>query len=380
MFQIRQWGKMFLQNVLLPIIYNIYRRKPVQKGLVLFADGHHSGMPFSMHKMYEVMRKREKEGLCQIGLFVVDFDQLSWMETAGFLLRFMRQYAVAEYVFLCDYFLPVSSCRKRPETTVVQLWHSCGLLKKIAYDAKDDIPEGYHGDLFGNYTCLTMSAKICIPVHAQALRIPQERIYATGISRTDVYFDREWNRKRRQQFYRQNPDAYGKKIAVWAPTFRGNAGAPQMEGLAALKRVVEQLGEEWFFIIKAHPLIDAHGQVSTSSIPTEELFPVAHVLITDYSSVLFDYLLYRKPVVLFAPDLEQYESTRGFYIDYRSMPFPLAETEEELAEALVTCDDWMLSHADEMEVFGKTYVGACDGHSTDRILQLIGLSEERGAE
>ncbi len=377
MFQIRQWGKMFLQNVLLPIIYNLYRRKPVEKGLVLFADGHHEEMPFSMRRMYETVQEKEQDGLCRIELFVTDFDELSWFRMAGFLWRFMHQYALAEYVFICDYFLPISSCRKRPETKVVQLWHSCGLMKKIAYDAKDDIPAGYHGNMFGNYTYLTMSAKACISVHERALRISADHIFATGISRTDYYFDKHWNRKNRLRFYRQHPEASGKKIAVWAPTFRGNAGEPRMEGLAAIQRVREQLEDEWFLVIKAHPLIDAHEQISTCSIPTEDLFTVADVLITDYSSVLFDYLLYRKPVVLFAPDLDQYESTRGFYIDYRSLPFPLAETEDELTEALATSSDWMTTHEEEIEAFGKKYVGACDGHSTERILKLIGMSRER---
>ncbi len=365
---------MFLQNALLPLIYNIYRGKPVEKGLILFADGHHEELPFSMCRMYETVKKREEQGLCRIEKHVTDFNSISVLETAKFLFQFMRRYAVAEYVFICDYFLPVSSCKKRSETKVVQLWHSCGLMKKIAYDAKDDIPEGYHGDLFGNYTYLTMSAKACIPVHERALHIPADRIFATGISRTDVYFDKEWNRKCRDHFYSLHPEAAGKRIALWAPTFRGNASVPWLEGYAAICRVAKALEKEWFFVIKAHPHVDAQEKVSNSPIPTEELLPVADVMITDYSSVMFDYLLYRKPIVLFAPDLDEYEGSRGFYIDYRQIPFPVSETEEELQKAIGMCDGWMEMHMDEIETFGRTYVGACDGHSTERIMKLIGMT------
>ncbi len=373
MFRVRQWMKMILHNILLPLFYNMYRRRPVQKGLVIFADGHHTDMPFSMRRMYETVQDMEQEGRCRTEVYVTDFDEMSIAATAKYLLHFMHRYAVADYVFICDYYLPVSACKKRPETTVVQLWHSCGLMKKIAYDAPDDIPDGYRGDLFGNYTYMTLSAKECIPVLAHAMQLSEDQIFATGVSRTDYYFDRNWNRQHWLRFFRIHPGASGKKIAVWAPTFRGNAAVPWLDGLAAIRRVARILKDEWYFVIKAHPHIDAHEQVSNSPIPTEELFAVADVLITDYSSVLFDYLLYRKPVVLFAPDLEQYERTRGLYIDYRSMPFPLAETEEELTEAIQNSADWMRSHLDEIEEFGRTYMEACDGHSTQRILNLIGM-------
>ena len=426
MFQIKQFLKMFLQNALLPLIYAWYARRPVRKGSVLFADGHHEEIPFSMRRMYEALAD---SGL-QVQVCVRDFGRMSWGALFRYLIWFMKQYATSEYVFVCDYYLP-ASCRKRKETTLVQLWHSCGLMKKIAYDAGDDIPKHYRGDMFGNYTYLTLSAPVCVPVHAKALRMPQERIRATGISRTDYYFDREWNRRCREQFYRRYPQAKGKKIALWAPTFRGNAAMPRLEGLEAVQAAAAELSDEWYFILKAHPHIDAHTPVSNCEIPTEELLTVADVLITDYSSILFDYLLYRKPAVLFAPDLEQYVTNRGFYLDYRSIPYPLTQTVEELTAAVRACGrEWENQGSDEqkrgtrrleiqksdeqeceaqeledlkqkkqecgaqkktrrpegqergdsihinmeeIDQFRELYVGACDGHATQRILELVGL-------
>ena len=216
MFRIRQWIKMLLQNVLLPVVYGWYRRKPVQPGRILMADAHHDEMPFSMRRVWEELKKRGYEP----ELFIANFSHLSFGAMASFLIRFMRAYAQAECVFICDYFLPASSCKKRKETKLIQLWHSCGLMKKIAFDAGDDIPKNYHGDMFGNYTYLTMSAPVCVPVHARALHLEKSRIRATGISRTDYYFDADWNTKCRERFLEQYPQARGKKIAVWAPTFR----------------------------------------------------------------------------------------------------------------------------------------------------------------
>ena len=120
--------------------------------------------------------------------------------------------------------------------------------------------------------------------------------------------------------------------------------------------------------------MDAHGKVSTSEIPTEELFPVTDLLITDYSSVLFDYLLYDKAAVLFAPDLEKYRENRGFYLDYETVPFPQTQSMEELLHAVENCDRWQKEHWQDISGFRKMYVGACDGESTQRILKRIGLA------
>ena len=391
MFRVKQYMKMFLQNILLPLFYRIYARRPVQKGSVIFADAHHEEIPFSMRRMYETvtaqMERREKDRgsgndaggfrdgavFTDVQVFVRDFGKMGYLEMIRYLIRFMKQYAAAEYVFICDYYLPVAACKKRPETTVVQLWHSCGLMKKIAYDTGEDIPAGYRGNMFGNYTWLTLSARACVPVHARALRIPEQRIRATGVSRTDYYFDKNWNDTCRKQFYEKYPEARGKKIALWAPTFRGNAAHPVLQGLEAVRQAERNCPEDWYFLIKAHPHVDAHGQVSNCVIPTEELLCVADVLITDYSSVLFDYLIYEKPVILFAPDLAEYESGRGFYIDYRALPFPLIQEEDSsaLLRAVESSEKEYERYRDELKDWKVRYTGACDGHATERILKLI---------
>lgn len=410
MFRIKQYIKMLLQNVLLPLLYAFFRHRPVRKGSVIFADAHHEEIPFAMERMYEqvcALQERgdddkagakdvisgkdgakdgagckagAKDSACgqnvrEVQVFVRDFGRLSFGAMVKFLITFMKQYATAEYVFICDYFLPVASCKKRPETKVVQLWHSCGLMKKIAFDTGEDIPKNYRGSMFDNYSYLTLSADICVDVHARALRLPRERIFATGVSRTDHYFDKKWNERCRAHFYEQHPEARGKKIALWAPTFRGNAAMPYLEGLEDIKAAAQELSDQWFFILKAHPHIDAHGRVSNCSIPTEELLTVADVLITDYSSVLFDYLIYGKAAVLFAPDLKKYEEKRGFYLDYRRIPFRLVEDAQLLKDAVTGAEEFTKVHRAEQEAFCREYVGACDGHATERILKLIGLCE-----
>jgi CDP-ribitol ribitolphosphotransferase len=103
--------------------------------------------------------------------------------------------------------------------------------------------------------------------------------------------------------------------------------------------------------------------------PTETLFAAADILVTDYSSVVFDWLLYRKPFVFFAPDLDEFDTERGFYVDYHSFPTTVAQDADELAFAIEN----ELGHrsTEELEECVRYHMGSCDGHSTERIIREI---------
>ena len=105
-------------------------------------------------------------------------------------------------------------------------------------------------------------------------------------------------------------------------------------------------------------------------MPAEDLLPVTSVLITDYSSILFDYSLYRKPFILFCPDIEEFEKTRGFYVDPETFPAPLARTEEELEVALRERKYFDYSEQD-YEQFYEKYMGSCKGDSINKILSVV---------
>lgn len=83
-----------------------------------------------------------------------------------------------------------------------------------------------------------------------------------------------------------------------------------------------------------HPRL--HSGLTNCDIATNRLMPVADVLVTDYSSLVFEYALYKKPWVIFAPDIESYSKGRSFYLDYKTdMPAPLVTEGEKLAQAVL---------------------------------------------
>lgn len=144
-----------------------------------------------------------------------------------------------------------------------------------------------------------------------AMKLNKGVVKATGLSRTDLFFDDSYKQKCYELFYKKHPDAIGKKLVLWAPTFRGKANNPFILGKNYIDELQEKLGEEWYVLTKVHPHLDSKNHISNTNIPTEELLPIIDILITDYSSVIFDYILLSKPLILFVPDYEEYKQKRG---------------------------------------------------------------------
>ena len=135
----------------------------------------------------------------------------------------------------------------------------------------------------------------------------------------------------------------------------------------------KKLGEAWKVIIKMHPRL--HSGLTNCDIATNRLMPVADVLVTDYSSLVFEYALYKKPWVIFAPDIESYSKGRSFYLDYKTdMPAPLVTEGEKLAQAVLDSEK-SFDH-EGVERFTEKYMSACDGRSTERIIDSA-LEKER---
>lgn len=366
-FKIKQYVKMFMQNILLPLFYQIGRIKKVQPRLVIFADAHHDEIPYSMEELYQWFRTTDYKVISM----TTDCGKAGVIGELLYMIRFMLIYASAGYVFICDNFLPVASCRKREETQVIQMWHAGGMLKKYGYDTTRDIPVYYKGNVFRNYTTVIVSDKNCIPAYESGMKASREIIQPLGLSRTDRFYDKEYKQQCREEFYAQYPECRDKKVVLWAPTFRGNAAIPDMIDMSFVTKLQRQLGEEWKVIVKLHPHLGKDIQETGCRIATERLLPVADVLISDYSSVIYDYLLLEKPLVFYVPDLRYYMEKQEFYIDYYEMPGKIVTHEKELGSAVLT--EYENYSVEELRKFKEKYMSACDGKAMKRLIDYLKL-------
>jgi CDP-ribitol ribitolphosphotransferase len=265
--------------------------------------------------------------------------------------------------------VPLHACRKRGETRVVQLWHSCGAFKKFGYSSAGDISPHFKGSVSENIDLVTVSSPECERVFKEAFRLPDGVARAIGISRTDVFFDSGYIADCRKKLAEKYPQTTGKKLLLYLPTFRGDASHAYSVGHEEIKALRKRLGDGWEIAVRMHPRVKG-GETDLPDCPTNELLPCADMLVTDYSSVIFEYALFGKPMLLWCPDLGEYSDERDFYIDLRrDIPCPVITEADKLADAVE--QEIRAFSPERYRAFTERFMSSCDGRATARIADFI---------
>ena len=293
--------------------------------------------------------------------------------------------ATARVFVVDDYFFPMYVVRPRGDTTWVQVWHACGAFKKFGYSVLDKsfgADEAFVASvaIHANYDLCLVSAARFIPAYAEAFRQPPERFTSRlGIPRTDLFFDEARVAAIADRIRAQYAIPADRRVILYAPTFRGEratqARTPDDLDVPALR---EALGEDHVLLLRAHPFVrqrrtaaasEAGFVIDVSDHPDiNELMLVSDVLVTDYSSAIFEFALLGRPMAFFAPDHAAYEAERGFYFDFATgVPGPVFETTADLA-------GWLRAGAFDLERvrrFAADSFDVADGRATARFVDEV---------
>ena len=285
--------------------------------------------------------------------------------------------AKSKYILVDDYEPLVYVLRLRSGQKLVQVWHAMGAFKRFGY-GRDSAEK--NSITHKNYTDAIVSSPEIVPIYAQAFGIGESRVKPVGTPRTDCFFDEAYVACVKNRLYEKEPRLKGKRICLFAPTFRGenvhNAYYPS-EFFSAAK-FISALPNEWVLIIKMHPFIkekvcgapewkDRVFDFSDEREINDILF-ITDVLVTDYSSVIFENAVIGNPAVLYAPDLKEYDGGRGFYYDYSD--YSCGEVVSDF-ESLVPAVLRARRGNDELAAFKKRFVPLCDGKSCERFVKEI---------
>jgi CDP-ribitol ribitolphosphotransferase len=209
-------------------------------------------------------------------------------------------------------------------------------------------------------------------------------VRATGVARTDYFFDEDNRRASFDKLYKNYPEAKGRKVLLYAPTYRGDADRAQPPKMFDIEKMVKAIGDGAVLLIKQHGFVSEKTAIPAScrdrafdvsgSMRIEELLFVSDAVITDYSSLIFEYSLFLRPMVFYAYDLDEFYDYRGFYYKYDNdfLPGRIVRTEEGLREACVTALRGVgAAEREQIKRFRDRFMGACDGHSAERIADYI---------
>lgn len=263
----------------------------------------------------------------------------------------------------------------RPEQRVIQLWHACGAFKKFGQRGSN-ISTATDLATHAQYNVVCVSGEAIRPIYADAFGINLKKVKALGCPRTDDFFNQELIQDKRQKIYEKYPDFKGKYIIIYAPTFRDTGkGRKEFHPALDFDKLSKELLPNQMFLICPHPVMKnrivpkEYDNIRVMrDFSTNDLMLISDMMITDYSSVIFEYALLKKPIAFFCYDLDNYD--RGFYLKYPDdLPGDIYETQDALTEYLRNPQNQILT--DKYKVFVEKYMSACDGHSCERIAELI---------
>lgn len=280
----------------------------------------------------------------------------------------------------------VDNCRKyerakRPGQFYMQTWHGFAL-KRIEQDAADSLaPEYVQG-------CVRDSGQTDLMVSGSAFMTKLYRnsfwyggeVAEFGSPRNDIFFHPDSTiHCRLRDFFHLPQD---QRLLLYAPTFRadGSTAAYGLDAEGALAACEARFGGSWSALIRLHPNAaklsaglfpyDGRRILDATDYPDmQELLVAVDLLVTDYSSSMFDYALRGAPCVQFATDIEEYKNDRNFYFSLDSLPFPLARSNGELHQIISAYDP--AAYQERWRAFARENGFCEDGAAARRCAQWI---------
>lgn len=380
--KLRRIRKHYRYKVYFPKAYSSYCTEPVQENKVLFLEMRFTKLSNSFELIYKAL---EESGEYDLKCSYVQFNFIRGREFTQRVNEMLKELATAKYVFVDDASLILSSIPLRKETVAINLWHACGAFKKfgrstaeLKFGSSAATLDKYPN--YGNLTHVTVSSPEVIWAYEEAMHLPKGIVKATGVSRTDQFYDKEFVESRKQKLYEIMPEAKDKKVILYAPTFRGHVATASSPDRIDFERFCRELGNEYVIVCKHHPFVknppiipeelQHFARDLTKYLSIEDLLCCADICISDYSSLVFEYSLFEKPMIFYAYDYDNYCDWRGFYYDYSEFtPGPVVQTEDELLNSIKNID----TQFDKQKVidFKEKFMGSCDGHATERIIALM---------
>ncbi|WP_412990453.1 CDP-glycerol glycerophosphotransferase family protein [Pediococcus siamensis] len=370
----------FMRSVkrrVLKLAYRWYSLLPVNPRKISFVSDSRTSISGNFEFIYKELLRRHTNFKISFYLKPSIKAKKSWHEV----FTLAKAFATSRYILLDDFYPLIYPLTIRHNADLIQVWHAVGAFKTFGY-SRVGMPGGPKLDSLNhrNYTKALVSSKHVADKYAEGFGIPEENIVTTGIPRTDVFFDQAYENEVRQRLQEELPFIKGKKVILFAPTFRGNGQQSAYYPYEDINfnKLYEALHEDYVFLLKIHPFVQNEPNIPykyadffydvSDYREINDLLLIADELITDYSSVCFEYALLKRPMIFFAPDLADYMQKRSFYFDYLDfIPGPLAENTTELIA--------QIQHPQfdrhKLDTFVDYFFDQPDGHASKRFVDQL---------
>lgn len=331
--------KNFIKKMLLKLMHHFTKVRPEK---ILFINFLGKGYGCNPKYIAEELLKRNRGYDLVWAVSNLDDESIPSKIRKVRINRFKYFYELATCKILVSNVRMPMYFQKRKNQLYIQTWHGCVPLKKIEAAVEDKLSLEYvqlAKNDSSNIDLLISNSGFCTNIYQQDFWY-QGKILESGSPRNDVFFAKNKDCIK-EKICKQYHIALDKKIILYAPTFRNSADYNYFT--IDFKKLVAELKNEYVVLIRLHPNVsnnqyDYDDMVINANDygDTQELLCISDILITDYSSMMFDALYTNHSTYLYAPDYEDYLDERGLYFPYTTLPFPIAKQGTELIQFILT--------------------------------------------
>lgn len=354
----------------LELLYFFLKLFPVNSKKILFCSRQYNKEPL------DFVLLRKKIGEADDGIVFVTICGYTGGGLRGYavfavkLLRSMYHLATSNLCIIDSYWPAVSMLKHKPGLKVIQIWHSIGKMKKSGYQTagRKSGRRAEYTDILkmhGNYDYVIAGAPIWNDFYCEAFGITADKLRNYGLPRIDYLLETEANN--RERFFRENPHLVGKKIVLYAPTFRKNMRSYWYKILNTVKY------DDMALIVKNHPGQQAEECSELSNAfffdnwETVDLIAVCDYMITDYSSIALEAAVLDRKTFYWTYDYDEYMENSGVNIDLKQEVG--ANLEEDIERIMLRIErddfDW-----ETQRRYKQKYLPSELGQSTQKIAEL----------
>ena len=357
----------------LRVLGALFSLVPVRRDRVVLATARTNRLDGNLLHLRDAIRRLRPALDVALVLEPYAYGLLGKLRYALRLVRGAWLLRTSRLVVVDNAWLPVHVAPHRAETEVVQVWHAEGALKRFGVDTVTPLVEPERTFLHRYYDWVVTSGEASRPAWSRAFRTPLDRVVALGSPRTDLFFDVVAMDAARSRVLAAHPELEGRRVILYAPTFRGRGrGKRPSAGLDAA-RLRGALPASDVVVLKTHPNLDRRlvatqgfDVVVDPRVDLNDLLVATDILVTDYSSSIFDFALLRRPIVLLVEDLEAYERDPGLYLDYRTEMIGSQVPDTDGVIAAIAAGRFDLA---SYEPFIARHLGASDGRASERFVE-----------
>lgn len=353
------------RRICLPLVYAIFSHVK-KKNKIVICSSESSQAYQNISSLYRILYN--EDGVVNISDAVCGFKE----EIRRVLIISEASVLVVDTSFRYVSQLPISL-----KTRVVYCGHGGGAYKKMGFAALQQNSSRMEKirvkRINGKYSYILCSSEKIINFITENYKLPSSRILPFGIPRTDILYNMDVNATK-EEFFKIYPECKDRKLVLYAPTFRTKNGSRVGSFFLEDDELPNDFFKEYCLLFRKHPSLKnisiPSRWIDVSSLRPEICLAVSDLLVSDYSSIIFDYSFFHRPVFLLAPDTEEYKRTqRELWFSPRELVGEMyCKSTKEFLQKLKDaqpCNLW------------ERFMDACDGHSSERISRwLIQLAKE----